>query len=553
MRLKFFVLFLVFFSLCALFAPISSANSIQETEYTCVAYLTGIGCHNCATVDPILFSILTAENSNLIIFDYEIFKNNKNNVEVKEHYFASYLEEGERPGVPFFILSRDNYAIGRMKVLELLEKIGDAGKNACPAPDGKKIDFESLDLTKLSGKISIWTKNRVLVTNNAASGDNQVLHKLLTEKNVKRALKGVSYKKITPAPISIAGGEIIFENAIQIGSWTLLWNDYSHLVVKSVVNFITNSVPVLILLAIFILLLISLCTLVRTERGLEVKLRDIAKKKKDYIAVGISLIFLAGFFFVAHAISPKLLENMGYRLPLPIFTFAIALIDGFNPCNMFVLTCLMTLLISSSDSKARLYVVGFSFVFMVFLIYFLFMAAWLNVFKYTGFVSPLRIGIAILALGAGLINCKELLFFKKGISLTIPDQQRGPLMKKIYAMKSIIQKGTFPVLISSSLALAALASLVELPCTAGFPIIYTSVLSARILETSFGYYLYVLLYNLVYVLPLGVIITIFIFTFRGQPITQRQMEILKFVGGLIMILLGIILLVNPGLVGLNVS
>ncbi len=189
---------------------------------------------------------------------------------------------------------------------------------------------------------------------------------------------------------------------------------------------------------------------------------------------------------------------------------------------------------------------------MIFVVYFLFMAAWLNIFKYVSFINPLRIGIAILAIGAGLINCKELLFFKKGISLTIPDEQRGPLMKKVYAMKSIIQKGSFPVLISSSLALATLASLVELPCTAGFPIIYTGILSGKVLTSSLQYYIYLVFYNAVYVLPLGIIITIFILTFRGQPISQRQMEILKFVGGIIMLLLGIILLVNPGLVGLAI-
>ncbi|MDD3375119.1 MAG: hypothetical protein PHY73_05295 [Candidatus Omnitrophica bacterium] len=554
MRFKTFFLFIVVFFLFLSLASISvAADPDQNTDFMCAAYLTGIGCHNCAVVDPLLFSVLTAEKSNFIIFDYEIYKKDKYNKKVKEDYFASYLREGERRGVPFFILNHGAKAMGKMNVVSILEATREFNSNPCPTPDGQQINFEDLDLAKLPGKISIWTKNRVLVSDGTGTGNNQVLHKLLTEKNVKKALKGVSYIKIAPAPVSISGGEITFENAVQIEGWTLFWSDSSNQISRGVFDFLKDSFPFIVLSFIFILLLVSLCKLVRTERGLEVKLRDISKKKKDYIVVAVSLIFLLLFFLAAHSISPKFLENIGYQLPLPLFTFVIALIDGFNPCNMFVLTCLMTLLISSSDSKARLYVVGFSFVFMVFLIYFLFMAAWLNVFKYVGFITPLRIGIAVLALGAGLINCKELLFFKKGISLTIPDQQRGPLMKKIYAMKSIIQKGTFPVLISSSIALATLASLIELPCTAGFPIIYTSILSARMLETSVGYYLYVLLYNLVYVLPLGVIITIFIFTFRGQPISQRQMEILKFTGGLIMVLLGIILLVNPGLIGLNVN
>ena len=220
---------------------------------------------------------------------------------------------------------------------------------------------------------------------------------------------------------------------------------------------------------------------------------------------------------------------------------------------MFVLMCLLALLISTSELKTRLYVVGFSFVFMVFVIYFLFMAAWLNIFKYISFITPLRIAIATIALIAGIINCKELLFFRKGISLMIQERHKGPLEQKIEGMKEIVKNGSFPLLISSSIALAAFASLVELPCTAGFPLIYTGILSGKILKNTFGYYGYLLLYNAVYVMPLAAIITIFVYSFRAKQITQRQMQIIKFIGGIIMILLGIILLVNPRLLGLGLG
>ncbi len=233
---------------------------------------------------------------------------------------------------------------------------------------------------------------------------------------------------------------------------------------------------------------------------------------------------------------------------MPIFTFGIALIDGFNPCNLFVLTLLLGLLVSASHSRKRIYVVGYTFVLVVFLVYFLFMAAWLNIFKFIGFIDPLRIGIAVLALGAGVINCKEFFWFRKGVTLMIQEKHKGPLLRKIERMKEMIKTASMPALVFSSMALAAFASLVELPCTAGFPIIYSGVLAGKYMTHSLGSYAYLLFYNLIYILPLAVVIGVVGYTFHGKQISKKQMGVIKLIGGLVMIALGIILLVNPGLV-----
>jgi len=528
---------------------VSRAQSDKSDDAVCAAYLTGIGCSNCAVTDPPLFLNLTTLYPNLVIFEYEIYQSRSENAETKGKYFDHYWGPNHR-GVPFLIFDKDNKAMGKFKVLKLAQSIENLKSNPCPLSNGESVAFSKLDIAALPGKVNIWTKNRVLMTEEA-DGDSEVLRRILTESDVRRALRGIPYKEIEPFPVPISQNEIVFENAVQLGSWTLQWNGQAPRLSTNFMRAVKKSFHWIFAALVGLMVIISFFKLERTPKGLEVKLRHIKKKKLDYAAILAAAIFLFVFFIFAKNTSPDFLENLGYKMPLVGFTFFIALVDGFNPCNMFVLTCLMALLISTSDSRLRLYIVGLSFVATVFVIYFLFMAAWLNVFNTISFITPLRIGIAVLALIAGIINCKELLFFKKGISLTIQDQHRGPLMKKVYAMKAIIQKGSFPVLILSSLALAALASLVELPCTAGFPIIYTGILSGKVLESSFSYYVYLLFYNSVYVLPLVVIISIFILAFKGQPISQRQMEILKFIGGLIMILLGIILLVNPQLVGLG--
>ena len=208
-------------------------------------------------------------------------------------------------------------------------------------------------------------------------------------------------------------------------------------------------------------------------------------------------------------------------------------------------------MLSVSHSRKRIFTVGYTFVVVVMIIYFLFMLAWLEIFKFIGFIKPLSLAIGLLALIAGLINCKELFFFRKGFTLMITEKHKAPLIRKIQAMKDVIQRGSTLAVIGASVALAAFSSLVELPCTAGFPIIYSGILAGKGFEHGFGHIFYLLFYNLVYVLPLSAVILIFGITFHGKQISKHQMQIIKYIGGFIMILLGILLLVNPGiLIGL---
>ncbi len=270
------------------------------------------------------------------------------------------------------------------------------------------------------------------------------------------------------------------------------------------------------------------------------------KRKRLVIALLLALIIVA-FFILASYADPDYFKEMGLVMPLPLFTFVIAIIDGFNPCTMWVLTFLLVMLVSVSESRKRIFTVGFIFVIVVYIFYFLFMAAWLNVFLYIGFLDPVRIAIGVLALIAGAINCKEFFAFRKGVTLMIQEEHKAPLVHKIERMKDIIKYGSFPALVVASVVLAAFASLVELPCTAGFPIIYTHILAEKIFAESITYYLYIIYYNIVYVIPLSAIILLFGYFFKGKQITKKQMQIIKVIGGLIMIMLGIILIFNPGL------
>ena len=272
--------------------------------------------------------------------------------------------------------------------------------------------------------------------------------------------------------------------------------------------------------------------------------------KKILIIIAV-ILCLVSIFLLARGVPQNYLKRMEITLSLPLITFLIALVDGFNPCTIWVLSFLLVLLTSVSYSRERLFIVGFSFLAVVFIIYFLFMAAWLNLFLVLGYVRFLRITVAIIALVAGLINCKELFLFGKGPSLMIGSKDKIRIVKKIEDMKKFIKKGSLHSLIISSMGLAAFASLVEIPCTAGWPVLYTKILSEKVLQRSILFYTYLLFYNLIYIIPLFVIVIIFIYFLKGRKLTQRQGKIIKFAGGFLMIALGIILLVNPGILGLR--
>lgn len=267
------------------------------------------------------------------------------------------------------------------------------------------------------------------------------------------------------------------------------------------------------------------------------------RSKKTIVAILI-LILLMGFFFWAKKVSPDYLQRAGLALPLIPFTLTIALVDGFNPCSIWALSFLLILLISVSHSRKRIFAVGYSFVFTVLFIYFLFMAAWLKIYSFITCLSCLRIGVASIALIVGGINIKDYFFFKKGLSLTIRDKDKISLAGRMHKMRETIKKGNFPALIFSSIALAVFTSFIELPCTAGFPVIYVGILSQQEITGSISFYIYLLLYCLIYTIPLSIIVFTSAYFLKRKQISELQVRIVKLAGGIIMVILGIALLVR---------
>ena len=245
----------------------------------------------------------------------------------------------------------------------------------------------------------------------------------------------------------------------------------------------------------------------------------------------------------AEKFSLPILGELDYKSrSLPAFTIIIAGLDAFNPCAFFVLLLMLSLLVNAKDRKRMLWIGGI-FVFFSGFIYFIFMAAWLNLFLYIGEIRAITIVAAIIAIGVSFINIKDYFMFKKGISLSIPDSAKPGLYERI---RGLMNASSMPAMIAGTIMLAIVANSYELLCTAGFPMVFTRLLTLHDLP-GWGYYLYLVLYNIIYVIPLVVIVLIFTKTLGSRKLSEKEGRVLKLVSGLMMLELGLLLLFAPDL------
>jgi len=215
----------------------------------------------------------------------------------------------------------------------------------------------------------------------------------------------------------------------------------------------------------------------------------------------------------------------------------LGLVDGFNPCAMWVLVYLISIIATLRDRKRIWLIVG-SFVLASGILYFLFMTAWLNAFLFIGYVKPVTIVIGLVALGGGILQIRGFIETKGAIVCEVTDEEsRKKTMTRIQKIvSSPITLGT----IAGILALAFLVNSIEFVCSAAVPAIFTHVLSLASL-TTFQYYGYILLYVFFFMLD-----DLIIFGTAAIALTsnlgERYAKYFRPIGATILIILGVLLL-----------
>jgi hypothetical protein len=228
-------------------------------------------------------------------------------------------------------------------------------------------------------------------------------------------------------------------------------------------------------------------------------------------------------------------------LGLPLFTVAVGLLDGFNPCAMWVLLFLLSLLVNVHDRRRMLLIAG-GFVVVSGVVYFAFMAAWLNVFLLVGFSATARVVVGAIAAIVGAVNIKDFFAWGAGFSLSIP----APAKPTIYAhARRILQADNLAAALAAIIVLALLVNTVELLCTAGLPAVYTHILTQHRLPW-WSYYGYLALYNAAYILDDSLMVVGAVVTMQRFKLQEHGGRWLKLVSGLVLLLLGLVLLLKPG-------
>ena len=229
-----------------------------------------------------------------------------------------------------------------------------------------------------------------------------------------------------------------------------------------------------------------------------------------------------------------------FHYSLPLLTIFLGILDGFNPCAMWTLLFLISLLLGFKDRK-KMWLLGGVFIVTSAFVYFLFMTAWLNIFLIIGYKRWLNILIALIALVGGMYGVRSYFKNRSGGCEIAGNEKRQATFERL---KNIVKHHNLWLALGGIVLLAAMVNLVELLCSTGFPAVYTKALTLSHLAT-WQYYAYILLYIFFFMLDDLIIFAIAMITLKVTGISTKYGRISKLVGGIAMIIIGLLLVFKP--------
>ncbi len=256
--------------------------------------------------------------------------------------------------------------------------------------------------------------------------------------------------------------------------------------------------------------------------------------KKFLIFISLVFLFFISIFFLRFLnISQNLsiYENNQNQIVFLILVIISALIDSLNPCAFSILLLTVAFLFSLGKDRKQILKIGGLYIFGLFLVYFLIGLGVLKVltlFNIPHFMS--RIGASLVIL-LGSINILNEFFPQFPIKLKIPSFIHPQLAKIIHKIS-----------LAGAFLLGFLVGLFEFPCTGGPYFLILSLLHDT--QTLIKGVFYLLIYNLIFILPLVIILlgaSNKIFMEKIEAWRHSQKVNFRLLSGLLMIFLGILI------------
>ncbi len=235
------------------------------------------------------------------------------------------------------------------------------------------------------------------------------------------------------------------------------------------------------------------------------------------------------------------------KVSVLLVSIVIGLVDGFNPCAMWVLLFLISTLLGMKDRK-RMWIIGLTFLLTSALVYMVIMLGWLEIVVNITTSILIRNIIAVIAVIGGLINLRTFIKSKKTSGCTIiDDNKRTKVFEKI---KSFTKEKSLFLALLGVITLAIGVNVVELACSAGLPLVFTQVLAVNNI-TGLNALMYVLVYIFFFLIDDLLIFIIAMTTLKLTGISNKYAKYSHLVGGILMVLIGLLLLIKPELIMFN--
>jgi len=455
-----------------------------SNNYSCFVYFTGVGCPHCARTDPVVLEKELTAHPNLIILEYEIYKERSNAPLISsynDHYNSGL-------GIPLFIISPQETVIGDNPILNNIEKtIKENPNNPCLLLN-KPLNFSQVNIDSLPGKPKFWRKDRVLIARQADNKEGgKEAKKYFLSPNLSSLATNNSFQHLTDIVAPLSGKKVVFSQGVKIGSWILAWNSPSS---ESQIN--SPNSP-------------------STNNSTSPSPINSKPSPSSQAASAISWVKI----------------------------ISLASVDAINPCALAVLALMLSaILIYNPHKRKDVLLAGLAFISAVFTFYFLYGILIIKAFKFISAIASLRLWLyRILAGGAillGILELKDFLYYHPGGFATEMPLSLRPKVKKI------ISGVTSPY---SAFTIGIFVTLFLLPCTIGPYIITGGLLAQKGQLVSVLTHL--LVYNLIFISPMIAIVTI---VYEGTHVIKdidqwrkKNVRQLHLAAGLILVVLGIIM------------